>query len=57
METQKKEFYVGFFVLMGLAAVGYLVMVLGQWSPFGAKQYSLHGYFSSVAGLKTGARV
>ncbi len=57
MERQRKEFYVGFFVLIGLAAVGYLVLVLGQWSLFGSNQYSLYGYFSSVAGLKTGARV
>ncbi len=57
MKQQKKELYAGFFVLLGVAAAGFLIMVLGEWNFLASKQYSLYGHFSSVAGLRQGARV
>ncbi len=57
MESRKKEFYVGFFVLIGLLASAYLFISLGEIKLFSKDQYSVYGYFSSVSGLKQGARV
>ncbi len=57
MKQQKKELYAGIFVLMGLAAAGFLIMVLGEWNFLASRQYTLYGYFSSVAGLRQGAGV
>ncbi len=57
MERRKKEFYVGFFVLIGLLASGYLLVTLGEITPFSNNHYTVFGYFSSVSGLKQGARV
>ena len=57
MNKQKLEFYVGLFVIIGFMSMGYLIIVLGEVSLFSQKHYSLHGYFSSVSGLKSGATV
>ena len=57
MEKRKKEFYVGFFVLIGIMASAYLFISLGEIRFFSNDQYSVYGYFSSVSGLKQGARV
>ena len=57
MNRRKFEFYVGLFVIIGFVSIGYLVIVLGEVSLFPQKYYSLHGYFSSVSGLKNGATV
>ncbi len=57
MKNKNIELYVGIFVLIGAVCIGYLVLVLGEFKFLGGNQYSLHAYFSSAAGLKTGARV
>ena len=57
MKTKNLELYVGIFVLIGTLCIGYLVLVIGEAKLFGGERYALHGYFSSVSGLKTGARV
>ncbi len=57
MNRKKIELYVGLFVLIGLFSVGYLVLVIGEFSFFQNNHYSIHGYFSSASGLKPGARV
>ena len=57
MNRRRIEFYVGLFVIIGALAVGYLVIVLGELDLNSKKYYSLHGYFSSVSGLRTGADV
>ena len=57
MNRRKIEFYVGLFVIIGVASVAYLVIALGEVSLFPQKHYSLYGYFSSVSGLKNGASV
>ena len=57
MNRRRIEFYVGLFVIIGALAVGYLVIVLGELDLNSKKYYALHGYFSSVSGLRTGADV
>jgi len=57
MKNKNIELYVGIFVLIGAVCIGYLVLVLGEFKFLGGDQYSLHAYFSSASGLKTGARV
>ena len=57
MNKRKIEFYVGLFVTIGLLCTGYLFIVLGEISFIKDKQYQVHAFFSSVSGLKTGARI
>jgi len=57
MNKRKIEFYVGLFVIIGLLCAGYLVAVLGEINFIKDKRYPVYGFFTSVAGLKTGARV
>jgi phospholipid/cholesterol/gamma-HCH transport system substrate-binding protein len=57
MNKRKIEFYVGLFVLIGLLCMGYLFTVLGEISFVKDKRYPVYAFFSSVSGLKTGARV
>ncbi|MEH0019975.1 MAG: outer membrane lipid asymmetry maintenance protein MlaD [Desulfobacter sp.] len=57
MKKKNIELYVGLFVLIGCFCIGYLVLVIGKFSIFPGDQYTVHGYFSSASGLKTGARV
>ncbi|MCP3944470.1 MAG: outer membrane lipid asymmetry maintenance protein MlaD [Desulfobacteraceae bacterium] len=57
MNRKKLELYVGLFVIVGLISMGYLVISIGEISFFPKNRYSVYGYFSSVSGLKDGARV
>jgi len=57
MNKRKIEFYVGIFALVGLLCVGYLFIVLGEVNLIRDKRYPVFAYFSSVSGLKQGARV
>ncbi len=57
MKKKNIELYVGIFVLVGFFCIGYLVLVIGQFSIFPGNEYAVHGYFSSASGLKAGARV
>ncbi|MBW2654861.1 MAG: outer membrane lipid asymmetry maintenance protein MlaD [Deltaproteobacteria bacterium] len=57
MNKRKIEFYVGLFVIIGLLCTGYLFAVLGEINFMRDKRYPLHAFFTSVSGLKTGARV
>lgn len=57
MKSTNKELFVGIFVLIGLLCAGYLTIVLGDVKIFSPKGYTLHGYFSSVSGLKNGAGI
>lgn len=56
MSTKKIEFYVGIFVIIGIICVGYLFIVLGNFN-YHARHYSIYAYFTSVSGLKEGARI
>ncbi|MCP3875854.1 MAG: outer membrane lipid asymmetry maintenance protein MlaD [Desulfobacteraceae bacterium] len=57
MDKQKIEFYVGLFVITGLICTGYLFAVLGEISFIKDQRYQLYAFFTSVSGLKTGARI
>lgn len=57
MKHKNMELYVGIFVLLGGVCIAYLIFVVGDAQLFGGDRYALHGYFSSVSGLKSGARV
>jgi len=57
MNKRNMELYVGLFVIFGFICVGYLIIVLGEFSFFNQNRYLVHGYFSSISGLKQGARV
>jgi len=57
MNKRKIEFYVGLFVTIGLLCTAYLFMSLGEINFIKDKQYSVYAFFSSVSGLKTGARI
>jgi phospholipid/cholesterol/gamma-HCH transport system substrate-binding protein len=57
MNRRKIEIYVGLFVLVGLVSIGYLIIVIGDFTCFSKNQYLLHGYFASASGLKQGATV
>ncbi len=57
MTDRKRDFYVGIFVIVTLVCTGYLILVVGEFSRFFKDRYTLHGYFSSVSGLKKGASV
>jgi phospholipid/cholesterol/gamma-HCH transport system substrate-binding protein len=45
---------VGWFVLVGIACLGYLAIKLGKLEVFGATGYTVYADFPSVAGLKVG---
>lgn len=57
MNKRKIEFYVGLFVAMGLICSIYLIVVLGEIEFFRDTRYPVYGFFTSVSGLKKGARV
>ncbi len=57
MNKRKIEFYVGLFVSIGILCTGYLFIVLGEISLFRDKQYPIYAFFTSVSGLKTGAKI
>ena len=57
MDKRKIEFYVGLFVIIGILCTGYLFAVLGEINFIKDKQYQVYAFFTSVSGLKTGARI
>lgn len=57
MNKRKIEFYVGLFVIIGLFCAGYLYVVLGEITLNKSRQYTVHAFFTSVSGLKIGARI
>ncbi|MFW5836948.1 MAG: outer membrane lipid asymmetry maintenance protein MlaD [Desulfovibrionaceae bacterium] len=52
-----KETWVGLFVLIGIAAIGYLSIQLGDLRIFSQDYYRLTAEFSDISGLKEGAPV
>jgi phospholipid/cholesterol/gamma-HCH transport system substrate-binding protein len=50
----RTEIVVGFFVLVGLACLGYLAIKLGKLEVLGSSGYTVFADFPSVAGLKNG---
>jgi phospholipid/cholesterol/gamma-HCH transport system substrate-binding protein len=57
MRKYSKETTVGIFVVIGLVAIGYLTIQLGDVSFFGDNTYPLYARFSSVTGLRAGSAV
>ncbi|MBI3456799.1 MAG: outer membrane lipid asymmetry maintenance protein MlaD [Candidatus Rokubacteria bacterium] len=51
------EIGVGLFMLVGVFALAYLSISLGQVDLFGARGYTVHADFPTVGGLKAGAAV
>jgi phospholipid/cholesterol/gamma-HCH transport system substrate-binding protein len=51
------EVVVGFFLLIGLLALGYLAIKLGKMEVVGSSGYTVHATFSNVAGLRAGTSV
>lgn len=57
MQRKGVEIAVGLFVLVGIAALGYLSVKLGKVEIFGPRGYEVYALFPSVGGLKNGATV
>jgi phospholipid/cholesterol/gamma-HCH transport system substrate-binding protein len=57
MRKYSKETTVGIFVVIGLIAIGYLTIKLGDVSFLGDNTYPLYARFSSVTGLREGSAV
>ena len=59
MDSYKRriEFYVGLFVVLGLVCTIYIFVVLGEIDFIRDTRYPVYGFFTSVSGLKKGARV
>jgi phospholipid/cholesterol/gamma-HCH transport system substrate-binding protein len=51
------EVVVGFFLLLGLLALGYLAIKLGKMEVVGGSGYTVYATFSNVAGLRAGSPV
>ena len=54
MKKYSKETLVGIFVVIGLAAIGYMTVNLGNVGFLGENTYSLFGKFNTVTGLREG---
>ena len=57
MFKAKTELIVGIFVIVGMVAIIYLSVTLGDIKLFGDKDYNVFASFDSVTGLKVGAKV
>ncbi len=55
MNNRTIEFYVGIFMIVGIACSAYLLLELGELEVLKKDSYTVNAYFSSVAGLKQGA--
>jgi phospholipid/cholesterol/gamma-HCH transport system substrate-binding protein len=51
------EVVVGFFLVLGLLALGYLAIKLGRMEVVGNSGYTVHAMFPNVGGLRTGTPV
>lgn len=57
MKRFNLEMSVGVFMVVGLLAIAYLTLNLGGLEIFSGDYYKVYASFSSVSGLKSGARV
>lgn len=57
MKRFNLEMSIGLFMAVGLLAVAYLTINLGGLELFGGDYYKVHASFTSISGLKSGARV
>lgn len=56
-KKKKAEISVGIFMIIGLLAISFIAIKLGNISLFGQDQYSVIAKFTSASGLRTGAFV
>jgi len=54
MKKYTQETFVGIFVVIGLIAIAYMTVKLGNVGFLGENSYSLYAKFSTVTGLRTG---
>jgi len=52
MKKTTIDTYVGIFILIGIACIGYLTIKLGKMEWIGQNQYSVFANFDSITGLK-----
>lgn len=57
MKKLNTEVLVGFFVLLGILALGYLTIRLGKMEVVGGNTYTVSAEFEKVGGIKPGASV
>jgi len=57
MKNGRLEFLVGVFVLLGIAAVGYLAIKLGSGATLGGNPYVVEARFANAGGLHSGSSV
>jgi phospholipid/cholesterol/gamma-HCH transport system substrate-binding protein len=57
MTRVNMEVVVGFFLILGLLALGYLAIKLGRMEVIGNSGYTVHATFPNVGGLRTGTPV
>ncbi|MBN2144556.1 MAG: outer membrane lipid asymmetry maintenance protein MlaD [Candidatus Aureabacteria bacterium] len=57
MKREYLEITVGLFVMIGIFCIGYMSIRLGKLDIFSSREYVLKARFTSVSGLKKGARV
>ena len=57
MKREYVEVAVGLFVLIGMLCIGYMTIRLGKWDIFSSREYVLKARFTSITGVKKGARV
>ena len=57
MKNRSIEFLVGFFVLIGLAAIFLLAIQVGSARFFGSDSYTVTARFTSASGVNPGSRV
>jgi phospholipid/cholesterol/gamma-HCH transport system substrate-binding protein len=57
MTRVNTEVVVGFFLFLGLLALGYLAIKLGRMEVVGNSGYTVHATFANVGGLRTGTPV
>jgi phospholipid/cholesterol/gamma-HCH transport system substrate-binding protein len=57
MTRVSTEVVVGFFLLLGLLALGFLAIKLGRMEVVGTSGYTVHATFTNVAGLRVGSSV
>lgn len=57
MNQRKLELLVGVFVVLGIAAVGYLTIQLGSGALVGSDTYLVEARFANVGGLNQGSSV
>ena len=57
MKKTTIDTYVGIFILIGIACIGYLTIKLGKMEWIGQNQYSVFANFDSITGLKKGGQI